>query len=135
MKKTKPTKQKKQSNVIRSKKPKQSIKQPRQLNEKDIDKIELDCARQKEKTEELISDKGWNAYVDKCVDIIYFNFNNFGWTYGVSFLELTKPVTRDDIEDNIINLIGESIKGKTQIESGRIAVDVVDDQLWIAMTL
>lgn len=116
---------------------KQSIKQskPKELTEEQIDKIELECARKKEKTEEYISDKGWNAYVDKCVDIIYFNFNNFGWTYGASFLELTKPVTRDDIEDNIINLIGESIKGKTQIESGRIAVDVVDDQLWIAMTL
>ena len=123
-------KSKKQTKKTKQTKPKQ-----KEIKEIDVDKIELDCQRQKEKTQEEISKKGWDAYVDKCVDIIYFNFNNFGWTYGASFLELTKPVTRDDIEENIIYLIGESIKSKTQVESGRIAVDIVADQLWIAMSL
>lgn len=110
----------------------QAIKQPKQLTEKEITKIEKECKLSIAKTEEYISEKGWGDYIDKCVDIIYFNFNNFGWTYGI---DTDKKVTREEIKDNIKYLIEESIKAKTQIETGRIAVDIVEDQLWIAMTL
>jgi len=111
---------------------KQTIKQIKDPVEGlDIDRIEKECASSIAKTEEFISDKGWDNYINHCVDIIYFNFKNFGWSYGIEH----KPVTRDEIEENIIQLIDSVRKEECQIETGRIAVDIVDDQLWIALTL
>ena len=101
-------------------KPKKQIKQINQIK-KENKKIDV---------EDYISNKGWNKYINHCVNIIYFNFNHFGWTYGKG-----KEVTRKDIKDNILHLIESSIEMKNQVESGRIAVDIVEDTLWIALTL
>jgi hypothetical protein len=96
----------------------------------DLKEINKEIENDRDKTYEYICKKGWNAYIDRCVDIIYFNFKNFGWTYGEN-----EAVTRDRIENNIMRLICDSLKEKTQIECGRIAVDTLDDGLQIALAL
>ena len=65
---------------------------------------------EKEKIEEYILEKGWSEYINRCVDLIYFNFQNFGWTYCEN-----EKLNRDEIENNIINLIGHvlELKDKT----------------------
>jgi len=111
---------------------KQQVSKKKKINaDKYCNDVAKEVEEQKESTYNYVCDKGWNVYIDRCADIIYHNFRNFGWGYGLE----DKPVTRIEIEDNIMHLIGESLREKTMIECGRIAVDIVDDELWIALVM
>ena len=88
-----------------------------------------------EDIEEYICEKGWYDKIERAVDIIYFNFKNFGWTYAEGKTITRQTITRQAIENNLYSLVEEAINGEGQVECGRIAVDIIDGELWIAMAL
>lgn len=84
-----------------------------------------------EDIETFICHKGWSDRVEHALDILFMNFQVFGWRYGF----LDKEITREELKDNLYHLIEYSKQEKCRVGSGRISVDVTEDELDISLDL